>query len=200
MRIRYDSSATRRWRIRCRVFQQRWAYQVRKAHAMLIVLLVVAASSASTPLSTRVAAAVSQDESCNSRMILPIRAGSIIRAFVQPANPYGAGHRGVDIAVQTPERQPLIAPIDGTISFAGTVAGKAVVSITSGVWILSFEPAKTSLHTGDTVTQGQQFAFAQGGSDHCADTCVHWGVRNNGEYRDPQPLTTPRRIQLLPVT
>ena len=47
--------------------------------------------------------------------------GPIVRPFDPPASPYGAGHRGIDVAV--PVGTIVVAPAPGVVSFAGRVAG-----------------------------------------------------------------------------
>ena len=53
--------------------------------------------------------------------------GPVIRGFEPPPDPYQAGHRGIDIG--TAFGTPVLAAQDGTVSFAGWVAGALFVSI-----------------------------------------------------------------------
>src|SRR5438445_7013026 len=53
--------------------------------------------------------------------------GPVIRGFEEPQDPYGPGHRGIDIAV--PFGTAMAASQDGTVSFAGWVAGSLFISI-----------------------------------------------------------------------
>jgi murein DD-endopeptidase MepM/ murein hydrolase activator NlpD len=102
------------------------------------------------------------------------------RPFVAPASDYGAGHRGVDLAAG----ETLLAPADGTVSFAGTVVDRGVLSIDHGGGVVSsFEPVTTTLHTGDVVHRGDRIATIDAG--HCAVSCVHMGVRVDGDYITP---------------
>jgi len=50
--------------------------------------------------------------------------GPVIRDFEPPPNPYASGHRGIDIAV--PYGTLIVAPLDGTVAFAGTGASWAI--------------------------------------------------------------------------
>ncbi|MCI6531727.1 MAG: hypothetical protein SO053_02055 [Bifidobacterium animalis] len=96
----------------------------------------------------------------------------------------------------------LLAPSDGAISFSGMVAGKSVVSIDTGPYTLTFEPAHTQLAVGDKVHRGKRFASVGGQSDHCGDSCVHWGVKRTGrrDYLDPASFLRPMQIRLVPYS
>ncbi|NEG69057.1 M23 family metallopeptidase [Bifidobacterium choloepi] len=172
--------------------------QQRRAIASLatMALAVAAMWTATAPDATVFAG----DVSCTAAMVMPVSGGVVERAFAQPASAWGSGHRGVDIAV-TDGDTVLVAPEDGTVSFAGGVAGKNVVTIVTEDGLkLSFEPAVATVATGAAVVRGAAFAVAEGSSDHCDDHCVHWGVRNaDDEYLDPETLLESRRIVLKPV-
>lgn len=120
-----------------------------------------------------------------------------------PSQNWNRGHRGVDLPAQ--EDDLLVAPDDGIITFAGSVAGKNVVTLeliekSYGEPIhVSFEPATTTLKTGDFLARGDPFALASGGSDHCGTTCVHVGVRINKAYCDPLIFLLHRGVRLKPV-
>ena len=140
-------------------------------------------------------ASQTQGRACFSVFDWPVREPDIVRQFEAPETPWSAGHRGVDLAAQP--GTALLAPAGGTISFAGQVAGKSVVSIRHDALISSFEPAQTDLPVGTLLDQGQIFGQVQGGSDHCGETCVHWGVRSGeNEYVDPAALVAGSRIVL----
>ena len=90
-----------------------------------------------------------------------------------------------------------MAPADGIVSFAGQVAGKSVVSIQHAGLVSSFEPAQTDLRAGAVLRRGEVFGIVQGLSDHCGDSCVHWGVRRGvNEYLDPARLVGDATIVL----
>ncbi len=134
---------------------------------------------------------------CQAKFVWPVTTVSVLRGFEPPAKPWLSGHRGVDLATRRGDE--LKAPAQGIISFAGTVAGKSVVSIRHGEMTSTFEPASTALSVGDAVRQGEPFAQVQGASDHCADSCVHWGIKRQDGYLDPVAQTLHRRIALKPA-
>lgn len=121
----------------------------------------------------------------------------VVRGYEAPATRYGAGHRGMDLEVGVGAE--VRAPADGTVAFAGQVAGRPVLALVhDGGYRSSLEPVTSSLAVGDTVARGQSVGVvAEGG--HCA-SCVHFGVRLRGEYLDPRALIVgiPRAV-LLPA-
>jgi murein DD-endopeptidase MepM/ murein hydrolase activator NlpD len=107
----------------------------------------------------------------------------VVRGYLAPPTPYGAGHRGIDI--RAPDGAPLLAPDDGIVHFAGFVVDRPVLSIQHGGGVLSsFEPVSTTLHAGDVVHRGQVIGTVLAG--HCTSgTCLHLGARVDGQYVNP---------------
>ncbi|RSX52081.1 peptidase, M23 family [Bifidobacterium samirii] len=136
---------------------------------------------------------------CTTVMTWPVERPKVTSPFDEPEQRWLAGHRGVDLEAEAGTE--LTAPADGTVSFAGKVGGKSVVSLNHGNGMTSsFEPAATDLDVGASVLRGEPFARSDGKSDHCDDACVHWGVRRSkDDYLDPQRLVSKRRIALKPV-
>ncbi|MDJ0335674.1 M23 family metallopeptidase [Salinibacterium sp. G-O1] len=105
----------------------------------------------------------------------------VVRPFIAPAGPYASGHRGIDVVA---EGGRVFAPAEGTVHFAGTVVDRPVLSIRhAGGLISSFEPVETTLRQGDAVARGDPIGTALPG--HCSGTCLHFGVRLDGEYVSP---------------
>lgn len=108
--------------------------------------------------------------------------------YKPPATRYGSGHRGIDLPA-APGDTPR-APVAGIVSFVGTVADRAVLSIqVDDRTVVSFEPLEQpedegALKKGDTVARGQQLGIVADGG-HCYAECLHLGVRVNGEYVNP---------------
>ena len=139
------------------------------------------------------------DARCRSAFDWPIHPAAIDREFRRPATTWSAGHRGVDL--RTEQMTSLLAPADGVVSFVGKVGGKDVVSIRHGALVSTFEPATTDLPQGARVTRGDEFGKVVGVSDHCADACVHWGIKRGADdYLDPAAQVRPSRIALKPAT
>ena len=92
-----------------------------------------------------------------------------------------------------------MAPADGVVHFAGVVVDRPVLSLdhTGGV-LSSYEPVTTHLLTGDTVHRGEVIGVVLPG--HCAKTCLHLGVRIDGQYVSPLTFLggIPRSV-LLPT-
>ncbi|KFI62919.1 M23 family metallopeptidase [Bifidobacterium cuniculi] len=190
---RHDTHrARRRW------WQMQQCRQMRQA-AAAVMLVLLAMTVGCVCVAQQVGCAAENDRpGCQARMVAPIRDGVVIRAFDEPAEPWLAGHRGVDLAAG--EGDDIVAPIDGTISFRGKVGGKSVVSMVHAGWTLTFEPAVTDLSVGASLRRGQPLGMVGHGSDHCDGSCLHWGIRLDGRrYRDPESFLTAMRIRLLPV-
>ncbi|MEO8425020.1 MAG: peptidoglycan DD-metalloendopeptidase family protein, partial [Actinomycetota bacterium] len=129
--------------------------------------------------------------------------GPVTRGFDPPGSPFGAGHRGIDIAA--PVGTLVRAPATGVVSFAGNVGGRLFVTIDHGGGLLSTCSFLSAIfvHKGDLVVQGQGIALS--GTGHLGDTTpnVHLGVRLNGEYVDPLDYLSPASvvdlIRLAPI-
>ena len=107
--------------------------------------------------------------------------GVVVRPFIAPATPYSRGHRGVDLAA---EAGIAYAPADGIVHFAGIVVDRPVLSLRHpGGLISSYEPVESALVDGDVVARGDPIGTVMAG--HCSRTCLHFGVRVDGEYVSP---------------
>jgi murein DD-endopeptidase MepM/ murein hydrolase activator NlpD len=126
---------------------------------------------------------------------------ALARGFFLGPKPWAAGHRGVDLA--SGAGAGVRAPSDGTIRFTGVIAGRPVLSIDHGSGLISsFEPVLARVRTGDVVRRGDLVAVVAPGPTHCSPaTCLHWGVRREGQYIDPLTLLPARHgpAVLLPL-
>lgn len=112
----------------------------------------------------------------------------IVARFDAPEHRYGAGHRGIDIAGTGSAVHAVEA---GTVRFAGSVAGKPVVSIVHADGLIStYEPVVASVKKGQRVQAEQVIGELVSNSphSHCASTCLHVGARIGEDYIDPEPL------------
>ena len=122
----------------------------------------------------------------------------ISRTFRAPPQRWLAGHRGVDLAA--PPGTRVLSPAAGTVVFTGQVVNRAVLTVDLGGGLLaSFEPVDASTAPGDAVAAGQELGTLSGPAApaHCPDSCLHWGVRLNGEYVNPLNYVTDRRPSVL---
>jgi len=125
----------------------------------------------------------------------PVSPGEVVTPFDDPL-PYGAGHRGLDLAA-TPG-QTVIAALPGRVSVAGYVAGRPLVVIQHENDIrTTYLPVLASVSVGDQVRAGEAIGVVGGelsGSagvveQHClASPCLHWGARRGETYIDPHNL------------
>lgn len=122
----------------------------------------------------------------------------VLRPFEAPADPYGPGHRGVDLG-GTPG-QAVRAAAAGTVVFAGQLAGRGVISVDHADGLrTTYEPVTPEVAAGQQVAAGEVLGQLMPGHPGCtAAACLHWGVRRGGEYLDPLGLLGTGRVRLLP--
>lgn len=107
---------------------------------------------------------------------------TVFRPFVAPPTPYGVGHRGVDLAAVA-HGVTVVAVTSGIVHFAGVVVDRPVITVRSGPVLATVEPVSPLVSAGDRVEAGQVIGTLDAG--HCAQPCVHLGVRVAGEYVSP---------------
>jgi murein DD-endopeptidase MepM/ murein hydrolase activator NlpD len=124
----------------------------------------------------------------------------VVTGFDPPDSPYGAGHRGVDLAGSPGQR--VRAALPGTVTFAGSLAGRGVVVVDHGATRTTYEPVSASAAVGDVIGAGHPIGTLQLPGSHCFPrACLHWGwIRNVDDvYLDPLRLVGAGRIRLLPL-
>ncbi|MFJ5550401.1 murein hydrolase activator EnvC family protein [Streptomyces sp. NPDC093225] len=123
----------------------------------------------------------------------------LLRWWVPPPGPYAAGHRGVDLAAAPGTEVRAVA--DGRVYYAGRVAGRGVLSLTLTGTALrtTYEPVCPLVATGEPVVRGQVVARTEPNA-HCAQPCLHWGLRAGEDYLDPLSLLPRPTPRLLPLT
>lgn len=125
----------------------------------------------------------------------------VLRPFRAPVSAYGAGHRGLDLAVTI--GMPVLAVEDGRVTHAGAVAGRGTVTVEHRDGLRStYEPVGPTVHTGDVVAAGDVLGRATSSTapGHCGGrACLHLGARREATYLDPLPLLAGGRLALLPL-
>lgn len=127
----------------------------------------------------------------------PLSPTRVVRDWAAPPEPWSAGHRGIDLAVEPDD--VLRAPADGVVAFSGTVVDRVVVTIDhGGGWVSTLEPVREPPAIGTIVRAGDAIAFV-GTGGHTTPDAVHFGVRLDGEYINPLLLLdVVPRARLLP--
>lgn len=130
----------------------------------------------------------------------------VTRGFDPPDQPWGAGHRGVDLAASVGD--PVYAAAAGTVSYASKLAGRGVVVVKHGTTRTTYEPVTASVSVGDEVQAGSRIGSLERG--HCSSqtTCLHWGLKQKDRYLNPMRLAPaqsdvasgPAHYRLLPAS
>jgi murein DD-endopeptidase MepM/ murein hydrolase activator NlpD len=123
----------------------------------------------------------------------------VVAGFDPPAEPWLAGHRGVDLAARAGAAVHAAGP--GVVAFAGRVGGTPVVSIRHpGGLLTTYEPVVAVVSAGDEVELGERIGRLVRPGSHCApQACLHWGLRRDEAYLDPLSLVGLTRVRLLPL-
>lgn len=124
---------------------------------------------------------------------------TVVHRFAPPPTPYAAGHRGVDLAAAA--GQPVRTALPGTVTFAGSIAGRGVVVVDHGATRTTYEPVDASVRTGTQVGAGEPVGRVRPGpASHCFPaTCLHWGWIAGETYLDPLLLVGAGPVRLLPL-
>ena len=170
-----------------------------------VVALVVSAAAAIAPAAWSVSDA---DPSLASAAVGPANwtwpvVGPVTNPFDPPDTPFGAGHRGIDIAV--PFGTTVLAPEAAVVTFAGKVGGQLFVTLDHGSGLESTYSwvSATLVRKNDMVARGQPIALT--GTGHPGSTVphLHLGVKLNDVYQDPMaylgPVSVSSFIRLAPT-
>ncbi|MBV8863591.1 MAG: peptidoglycan DD-metalloendopeptidase family protein, partial [Mycobacterium sp.] len=91
---------------------------------------------------------------------------AVVRTFDAPSPDWHRGHRGVDLAGTA--GQPVYAAGAGTVVYAGTLAGRQVVSLAHpGGLHTSYEPVQVSVRVGQQLTAGAVIGELLAGHPGC---------------------------------
>ena len=115
---------------------------------------------------------------------------AVVEGFAPPAHDWLPGRRGVTL--QYPAPSPVYACASGTVTVAGPVAGRGVISIRHEVggrvvWS-TYLPVTPSVAVGDHVQKGSIIGLVEGDSP-----TLHWGAKTGRRtYIDPIRMTLGR--------
>jgi murein DD-endopeptidase MepM/ murein hydrolase activator NlpD len=127
----------------------------------------------------------------------PVTPVAVVRHFDPPAQPWLPGHRGVDL--RTTQGAVVRAAGDGRVAFAGTLAGRGVITIDHGGLRTTYEPVDPLAVVGDQVHAGEAIGTVGTGTGHCGSgRCLHLGLRRGREYLDPMLLLGRASARLRP--
>jgi hypothetical protein len=166
-------------------------------HPLRVFLAAVAATAVALP-----AAPVAAEPPDDAPWLLPVD-GPVVRPFEEPASRYGPGHRGVDFGV--PPGTVVRAANDGTVTFAGTVAGTrhVVVAHTGGLRTSYSFLARIDARAGQRMARGDVLGVTGGTGDGHGPTVFHLGLRLGESYLDPMQLFGPpdltKLVRLVPT-
>jgi murein DD-endopeptidase MepM/ murein hydrolase activator NlpD len=122
----------------------------------------------------------------------------VVGEFAPPGTPYGAGHRGVDLAGEV--GQDVRAAAAGHVTFAGSLAGRGVVVVAHGQTRTTYEPVDAVVRVGDMVAAGARIGTLERFGSHCwPSACLHWGLVEGDTYLDPLSLVGAAPVRLLPL-
>jgi murein DD-endopeptidase MepM/ murein hydrolase activator NlpD len=177
------------------------AHMVLRILAAGVLLLATAGPGAARPALPRSAKSVLTAGPAPLTYRAPVPGPLIIvRRFDPPRTRYGPGHVGVDLALA--QGAAVLAAAEGTVRFAGPVAGRGVVVVAHSDGVSTeYEPVRVLARVGEFVRGGQPIGRLAGVHRGCPAGCLHWGARRAGSYLDPLLLLRPLGpVRLLPWT
>lgn len=122
----------------------------------------------------------------------------VTAGFDPPLDPWGSGHRGVDLAGTA--GQPVLAAMPGRVTYAGVLAGRGVVVVSHGETRTTYEPVSAEVSVGDAVVAGGELGRLEVLGSHCFPrACLHWGWLRGDTYLDPLGLVGAGPVRLLPL-
>jgi len=126
----------------------------------------------------------------------------VVDRFDPPDDPWGSGHRGVDLAGRP--GQPVRSALPGRVAFVGRIAGRGVVTVAHGGAAAgtrtTYEPVAATVAAGDRVAAGDVLGRLEVVGSHCFPAaCLHWGWLRGQTYLDPLRLVGGGPVRLLPL-
>lgn len=165
-------------------------------HRILLTTLLLLLLPLSLVAGAPVAGSVDTDDPVGTWPLRP--RPEVVERFDPPADPYGPGHRGVDLAGRP--GQQVRSALAGRVSFAGRIAGRGVVVVRHGATRTTYEPVAAEVSVGDVVTAGSPLGRLELPGSHCFPrACLHWGWLRGETYLDPLRLVGATPVRLLPL-
>ena len=138
------------------------------------------------PVLTSLSSAAAGDQPQWGLPLPGVPSTAIITMFDPPTSPFGHGHRGVDFPAH--HGQSVTAVGSGVVVFAGSIAGKPVVSIELSHSVdrsattvrATYEPVSATVNTGEFIPTGTVIGivdFSTINSGHCRGRCLHFGLK-----------------------
>lgn len=122
----------------------------------------------------------------------------VVARFDPPDQPWGEGHRGVDLAGRA--GQDVRSALPGRVVFASRIAGRGVVAVGHGSTRTTYEPVAATVRVGDEVPAGGPIGSLELTGSHCFPrACLHWGWLRGEVYLDPLRLVGAGPVRLLPL-
>lgn len=120
--------------------------------------------------------------------------GPVVRGFDPPEDPYGSGHRGIDIVA--PLGTPILAPEAAVVAFAGSVGGELFLTLDHGGGLRSSYSWLSArlVREGDVVPRGAVIGLTGAGHPGSVVAHLHLGVRLDGAYVDPLAYLGPAPV------
>ena len=120
--------------------------------------------------------------------------GPVIRGFDPPNQPYGAGHRGIDIGAEP--GTSVRAAQEGVVAFAGPIGESLFVSVdhADGVRTTYSWLSSVAVGRGEKVEGGAILGTTGGGHPGVEPPHLHFGARIGDNYIDPMTLLEPRSL------
>jgi murein DD-endopeptidase MepM/ murein hydrolase activator NlpD len=127
----------------------------------------------------------------------PVTPVDVVAHFHPPAQRWLPGHRGVDLRTTVGARVRSAGA--GRVAFAGTIAGRGVVTVDHGTLRTTYEPVEALVRPGERVAAGEVIGTVGTGTGHCGSgRCLHLGLRRGREYLDPMLLLGRASARLRP--
>ncbi|MXG88040.1 M23 family metallopeptidase [Nocardioides flavescens] len=122
----------------------------------------------------------------------------VVTHFDPPADPYAAGHRGVDLLGHP--GQVVATALAGSVTYAGLLAGRGVVVVDHGTTRTTYQPVSASVTVGTSLAAGDPIGTLELPGSHCFPrSCLHWGWIEGETYLDPLLLVGGGPVRLLPL-